>query len=136
MTNVLPAPIRRADEHYWRLVYADGSLFDESEGGRSVKDSPPDAIELHVMKIDGQALWRVKIPKEAKPVWYRIRSIDVRTEDSLTASPTRLDATVFGHVSEGDVDFNGKLWMLQGDKAVDVPAQYLDRGAIENCWSR
>jgi hypothetical protein len=123
-------------DHYWRLCYADGRLYDEPLNGGSVKDSPSNATELYVMKR-GQTrpLWRIPIPSGGRPVWYRKRSLDV-TVSGRPKGPVKLDATVFGFVYDAGNSLDGKLWMLYGDQAVNVPNSYLDQVAIESCYNR
>jgi hypothetical protein len=134
------------DRHYWRLAYQDGATFDEPRGGGSIKNTPPEASILCVMKQGRpQPLWSVPIPPGSRPVWYRCRSLDV-TFNSKSEGPAKLQATVFGFVDavdshindEGQIDltFDGKLWMLMGDQAVNVPERYFDHTAITSCYNR
>lgn len=144
-TNVLPPRpgTGAAYLYYWRLAYADGSIFDESIEGRSIIDSPEDAIELYVMK-KGRAtpLWRVPIPPGGRPLWYRKRSIDVRVGDpkpnggATPASRIRTDATIFGYVQDRGNEIGGQCWMLANDLTYRVPDEYVDKGAVERCFLR
>lgn len=136
MTNIVPTLAPEPIPHYWRLAYADGDLFDEPDSHRSIADTSPGARELFVMKRgQARALWRIPIPANAQPVWYRVRSVDV-TILGKPASKIRLEATVLGYVFENGSILDGKLYMLQGDQLVNVPTQYVDQQAIERCWKR
>src|SRR5215813_5283015 len=148
-TNILPARENASFLHYWRLVYYGGKTVDEPAEGGSIKDSPADAIELHVMKRGAGALLRIELPPGTRPVWYRKRSMDVKVgtgNGSVQRSGIRLDATVFGFVEvmdsrldengELELQFVGKLRMLYGDREVNVPPQMIDPVAISNCWRR
>lgn len=135
-TNIVPTLAPAPIVHYWRLAYADGGLFDEPESHRSIADTPPEARELYVMKRGAaRALWRIPIPANARPVWYRVRSVDV-TILGQPVSGIRLEATVLGYVFENGNRLDGKLYMLQGDGLVNVPERYIDQAAIERCWKR
>lgn len=139
--NIVPV-LARDDEYYWRLAYFDGSVRDEPAQGGSIKVAPANASTLFVMKRGMERpLWRIPIPEGGKPVWYRKRSMDVYIGDAkrnggVRSGPARTDATVFGFVMDGGNELKSKLWMLAGDRTVNVPDEFLDQSAIEGCWLR
>jgi len=143
LNAVYPKPV---DQHYWRLAYQNGAIFDEPKEGGSIKNTPPEANILCVMKQGKSSpLWSIPIPPGSRPVWYRCRSLDM-TFNGKSTGPVKLEATVFGFVEcvdsktndQGGVDlkFDGKIWMLMGDEAVKVPEKFIDQTAIANCYNR
>lgn len=133
-----------SDPLYWRLYYADGSYQDEAEDGSSILMSRPGAVILVAMKGPEPRLPVCKVElfdteKFWKPIWYRKRSVKVRTS-GLAASQeaVQLDATVFGKALAGErkddrakVDVN-LYASFDGVTVVNCPQDAIDQGAIDN----
>lgn len=110
----------------WRLVWADGRVLEELPAGSSIMERHSEApAEIQLIDLTGQAVQRVPIPKDHKPVFYRQRSMGAGD-----GSPS-LDATVFGFGRMGAERVEGSLWLWQRGQAINCPQRHIAQGAIE-----
>lgn len=154
---------------YWRLGYSrDGDLgyLDEKLGGSSIRNTPPNPIELQIVQHnmewnpDTQQKGDMRTPvlsielrsnviEEGEglspgqpwvPVFYRQRGMEIgaRVEDYKLP---QTDRTVFGRARRNDA--NGKadvrLWAYLGEspeQISDVPKQWISVTAIDLMFER
>lgn len=120
---------------YWQLEYPGGLLRSEPPEGETILHAPKGYIALRLIDLVGRPVQRVVIEPKKRPIFYRIRYVDLTPLGAPLDDDIHLGATVFGVGDDpeylGYLQQGGTaLWLWLDGQAVTCPSRLIDPSAL------